>query len=595
MRTLEQIFKLYRDAVPFEDAGAGLALDYVTADGTEHAERDGADERTFQRADLSQWVEDWGKVERVDLSSAVCGAERLAAVWRICCEELTRNVFVDGKAPAVFWIDWIKQRHFRDIGDGMLEISDEDAEAVNALADDLETISSDLLEEKAEAVFFTILENAAFLKRFNLTRETLTARGKKRREEAANRNAAKKLEILLDGVSEKLSQELPEESISEILATASKKIENINRERLRFSTPPPRSWAEIERAIIDEPPALFTGFDAFPPLVPGAVTLISGRPGQGKTTLMLNILRSLAEADRCKGKSLLFFTYEESEERLYRKLLCSLIREDLSERADPADGVTLGGSPSADAAFSGSFDFIRHYLRNDPINWKTEQARDLVAGIIEDNKAKLAEMVDSGRLRIVSSPPSVENFKAKLHTLKEEAEIGAVFVDYVQRMWSDSEKSTTRETINAASRALVASAVEFGAPVIVGSQYNREASKQNREAGLHDLKESGNLEEDANTVIGVTNLSRDIKNRKEELGEKSEDPKSLAGRNEFLKVKTLKIRDGQPKTGFLRFSNRAWRIDDFDVESESDRDLKATFQIVRDEYIEMRKTKKQGT
>jgi len=570
MRTLEQIFKLYRDSVPFEDAGAGLALDYVTADGTEHAERDGADERPFQRADLSQWVKDWGKVERVDLSGAVCGAERLAAIWRICYEELTHNVFVDEKPPAVFWIDWIKQRHFRQLEDGKRGIDAGDAQAVDTLINDLEAISSNLLKGKDKASFLTILENADALKPFNLTREILSERGKRREKEEADRIAQQRAARLVEDLSERLGDPAPD--ISQISIFATESLERINRERLRFSTPAPDDWETVRQAIADAPPALETGFAALPPLVSGAVTLVAGRPGRGKTTLMLNILRSLAESEKSKDKQLLFFTYEEGKERLYLKLLCSLINKDLSSY-----GASLGGFP-----FSGSFNFLEHYFKGSNLVWTTPQARDQVASWVEQGESRLAELMRDGHVQIIESPPTAENFKAHLSNFRERGEIGAVFVDYVQRMRSENPSTTQRDTVNTASRELVASAVEFGCPFIVGAQFNREAGKQGRETLAHDLKESGNLEEDANTIIGVINISREVRERSEENSRDINSPHDqymadIEDRHDLLEVKTLKSRDGQPKKGELIFSNRFWRVDDFDSRSDY-----SDWQTVRD-------------
>jgi replicative DNA helicase len=569
MRTLEHIFRLYRDAVDIRDAGEGFDFDCTTADGKRTTLREGADAEPFWRADLSQWVEDWGKVERVDISGAVCGLDRLAGVWRICYEALTPNVFVDGKAPAVFWIGWITQRHFKHLGGEKWEIDNGDAEAVNALIDDFFTVST-LLESKDRASFKTIFKNAGLFKPLNLTDEMLSKREEQRDKDKADRIAQQRAARLIEDISERLGDPAPK--VSEIFTFATESLERINRERLRFSTPAPDDWETIRQAIADAPPALETGFDALPPLVSGAVTLVAGRPGRGKTTLMLNILRSLAESEKSKDKQLLFFTYEEGKERLYLKLLCSLINKDLSSY-----GASLGGFP-----FSGSFNFLEHYFKGSNLVWTTPQARDQVASWVEQGESRLAELMRDGHVQIIESPPTAENFKAHLSNFRERGEIGAVFVDYVQRMRSENPSTTQRDTVNTASRELVASAVEFGCPFIVGAQFNREAGKQGRETLAHDLKESGNLEEDANTIIGVINISREVRERSEENSRDINSPHDqymadIEDRHDLLEVKTLKSRDGQPKKGELIFSNRFWRVDDFDSRSDY-----SDWQTVRD-------------
>jgi replicative DNA helicase len=43
--------------------------------------------------------------------------------------------------------------------------------------------------------------------------------------------------------------------------------------------------------------------------------------------------------------------------------------------------------------------------------------------------------------------------------------------------------------------------MQFKIPVLALSQFNRDASKQGRKPELHDLRESGSIEQDANIAI----------------------------------------------------------------------------------------------
>jgi len=194
-----------------------------------------------------------------------------------------------------------------------------------------------------------------------------------------------------------------------------------------------------------------------------------------------------------------------------------------------------------------------------------------------------------GHVQIIESPPKAEDFKAHLSNFKKRGEIGAVFVDYVQRIRSEHPSTTQRDTVNTASRELVASAVEFGCPFIVGAQFNREASKGEKEEGLHDLKESGNLEEDANTVLSIVNISRAVRDAKKESaasynGNKDKEEEE---KQELLKINVLKSRDGHQRKGFLVFSNRFWRVKDFDEELSGKEERRLA--DVRDEYDTNRK------
>jgi replicative DNA helicase len=82
--------------------------------------------------------------------------------------------------------------------------------------------------------------------------------------------------------------------------------------------------------------------------------------------------------------------------------------------------------------------------------------------------------------------------------------LAMVLVDYMQLM-RGSENSTNREQeIAKTSRSLKAIAKELKVPVIALSQLNRESDKRaGKRPQLTDLRESGSLEQDANTVIFI--------------------------------------------------------------------------------------------
>jgi replicative DNA helicase len=77
-----------------------------------------------------------------------------------------------------------------------------------------------------------------------------------------------------------------------------------------------------------------------------------------------------------------------------------------------------------------------------------------------------------------------------------------VIIDYLQLM-SGSEKAgaSRAEEVGTISRALKRMAGDLNIPIIALSQFSRESAKQDREPELHDLRESGSIEQDASVVL----------------------------------------------------------------------------------------------
>jgi replicative DNA helicase len=74
-------------------------------------------------------------------------------------------------------------------------------------------------------------------------------------------------------------------------------------------------------------------------------------------------------------------------------------------------------------------------------------------------------------------------------------------VDYLQLCKSLRKTESRRQEVEDISRAFKEMSLEFKIPVIVLSQLSRDNAKTGREPELHDLRESGSIEQDADNVI----------------------------------------------------------------------------------------------
>jgi len=293
--------------------------------------------------------------------------------------------------------------------------------------------------------------------------------------------------------------------------------------------PPLISFTTLLDEIATLPPAYKTGYsslDSFIGFTPGAISLIAGRPSHGKTTFMFNLLLEMSRL--YQDKSFYFFTYEEPLKNISIKLLNRLIATDLSGYFREV----------RDLSTPTNYEFIKSYIK----------ARRTDITQIEEGKRQLQELIDSQRIRVIDRNYSVEELSSLIAYLNKRERIGGVFIDYIQRMKTDAKTQDMRTKIAHISDSVLQIAKESGLPIILGAQLNR--ATQDSKGGkpkLENLKEAGNLEEDANTVLSVYNESRE----KEETSE-GDSYKGL--REVELEIKALKNREGEVnQTALLTF------------------------------------------
>ena len=105
-----------------------------------------------------------------------------------------------------------------------------------------------------------------------------------------------------------------------------------------------------------------------------------------------------------------------------------------------------------------------------------------------------------------SSDVGLLEIRAKARRLHSQCEdgLGLVIVDYLQLMRTDSRYDNRVTAIGELSRGLKILARELGVPVIAISQLSRAVEQRSpKKPQLSDLRESGNLEQDADLVIFI--------------------------------------------------------------------------------------------
>jgi replicative DNA helicase len=190
------------------------------------------------------------------------------------------------------------------------------------------------------------------------------------------------------------------------------------------------------------------------------LVIIAGRPSMGKTSLALNIAQHLGIKQKIPVG---VFSLEMSSEQLVMRLLCAEARID-SHR------LRMGYIKSSEFA---ELAIVAGYLSEAPI-------------YIDD-----------------SPGITMMELRAKARRLKSEVNVGCIFLDYLQLVTSTDRYENRQQQISAISRNLKNLSKELNIPVVVLSQLSRavESRGGDRRPMLSDLRESGAIEQDADTVL----------------------------------------------------------------------------------------------
>lgn len=197
----------------------------------------------------------------------------------------------------------------------------------------------------------------------------------------------------------------------------------------------------------------------------GALYIIGGRPGMGKTALSLVIANNVIKND--KDARVAYFSLEMGYKELYNRLLSNRLRMTSNKIREPSK------------LSQEEFQMVNQELQN----FKEEHL------YIDDNEGTVMNNIESNLQQLFN----------------EQQRLDLVIVDYLQLIESMSEDTNdgNRERLIAnVSRKLKLIAKKFDVPVIALTQLNRGLeSRQDKRPMLSDIRESGAIEQDADVVI----------------------------------------------------------------------------------------------
>jgi replicative DNA helicase len=203
----------------------------------------------------------------------------------------------------------------------------------------------------------------------------------------------------------------------------------------------------------------------------GDMVVLAARPGVGKTALALTFARHAMNArydeerdDWVKpGYGVGIFSLEMTNAQLMLRLLSSYASESMQQ------------------VRQGTLD---------------EQQLQKLKMIAEEMKTYPLFLDDSSYL-------TIHQLRAKARRMKDLYGIDLLIIDYLQLLHSESDqaKDSRQNEVAEISRGIKALAKELKIPIIVLAQLNRKSEEANAEPALHNLRESGAIEQDADVVM----------------------------------------------------------------------------------------------
>ncbi len=188
----------------------------------------------------------------------------------------------------------------------------------------------------------------------------------------------------------------------------------------------------------------------------GEMIIVAARPSMGKTAFAMNLIEAMAAANHACA----VFSLEMSKQQLAQRMMCSRAQID---------------------------------------------AQRVRKGLLTPNEfRKLAQMVNEmHKMPIwVDDAPglTILELRAKCRRLKQQHDIKAVMIDYMQLMDNPGPESRQQQ-ISEISRGIKAVARELNVPVVALSQLNRASEgRDGHRPRMSDLRESGSIEQDADVI-----------------------------------------------------------------------------------------------
>lgn len=273
----------------------------------------------------------------------------------------------------------------------------------------------------------------------------------------------------------------------------------------------PYIGGQLIEDLANTKPGLETGYkklDSVLSIPQEAITIIGGRPSHGKTSFLFNLFLNMIRA--YSDKAFFFFSYEETRKQIAVKLINILGQHCINEKQNIVQ--------------------IENYLRG---HGSQERGK---ANKIDAAYNQYNLFASNQRLFIIDEPFKVNTLTQVIGELRQKYDIGAVFIDYIQKIRGAERYGTRQLEIQDISGRLLDAAKHNSIPIIMGAQLGRANGTKNDILRLDNLREAGDIEQDANTALLLWNQS---------MQEADEKGQPLRDRKVNLELHVRKNRNGE--------------------------------------------------
>lgn len=243
--------------------------------------------------------------------------------------------------------------------------------------------------------------------------------------------------------------------------------------------------------VENDRPRLYTGFsrldDCLGGLEGGDVIVVGARPAVGKSAFVTQILMNMGAA----GKRVILYNLEMSDRQIYERMLSRL------------SGIKL------------------NRIRRGKSFLNDEKARFDAANT---ELKKMDVWISSGAKTVSEIRSECRNMGAD-----------CIIIDYLQLVRSERRYSNRSSEVGDISKSIKALAMELNCPVIVLSQLNRlSETRGNQEPTMAELRESGDIEQDASIIALLWNTDTADHSKKGLAVVKNRQGELMKERMEFI-------------------------------------------------------------
>ncbi len=228
----------------------------------------------------------------------------------------------------------------------------------------------------------------------------------------------------------------------------------------------------------------------------GALTILAAPTSHGKSAFLRNLAIDIAKRYKNENNSVLYFTFEESEEDIIAQFTNTYIGKLLHSESKRHTQVET----------------IIEYFKTGEPNYIGGSIADISKDEFIQRELQFStDYLDSGKIRIYYKDYSLETLIEALEFAVSNIPTKAIFIDYIQILRSQKfSKQPRSEQLKEICISLKDFSVKYKIPVILAAQLNREANTPFRMNNTQ-MAESSDIEKAANTIVCLWNSSFKLK------------------------------------------------------------------------------------